>query len=156
MGDRGQASVEFLMVIGVGMLLLLPATILFLQYSQSSSDDLKFGQLVRMGNEMVNNAERVYYYSDPSKIEIDVVMPPDMVNLTIDSDWASRVNLISFYIKSKGTVQPITFFSRINVNATVEARDLTPGRKRVVLEVKRDGSTGLPYSGQPYVSIDFI
>lgn len=150
MGDRGQSSVEFLLVIGVGMVILLPATLLFFNYSQRSSDDLKFGQLIRMGNDIVNNAEQVYYYSDPSKIQIEDVMPPDVENITIQNDWPNRINLITFWVRSKGNDVPVTFFTKISINGTFEARDYSAGRKRISLEVMKSSN------GDPYVDINFI
>ena len=149
MGDRAQASVEFLMVLGLGMVILLPATLLFYQYSQNSNEELKFGQITRLGNDIANQAEKVYYYSDPSKIEIEGIMPSDVYNLTLQTDWPNKVNIITFWIRSGGKNQSFPFLSRVNINGTFSPRAFSAGKKRISLEVKKTGNT-------PYVEIRFL
>ncbi|MEK6967061.1 MAG: hypothetical protein AABX51_00345 [Nanoarchaeota archaeon] len=151
MGDRAQASVEFMLVLGLGMVILLPATILFYNYSQDQSRELELQQVIRLGNQIVNEAERVYYYSDPSKLEIQGIVPSNVFNITVESDWSvpNRVNILTIWVRSGGRDRAYTFLSRVNIQGTFEARDFTPGQKRISLEVKRIGD-------DPYVDINFI
>ena len=148
MGDRAQASIEFVLVIAFGMVILLPASLIFANYSRESSEELKMTQLIRMGNDIVLQSENVYYYSDPSRVEIIGVVPDGVKSIYVQTDWANHVNLLTFNLQKGDKIQPVTFFSRVNMNGTFEARDFTPGRKRILLEVKRKGN-------EPYVDIDF-
>ncbi len=146
MGDRGQAATEFLMVLAVGFLILLPAIVVFMQFSQNENNHLKSNQVVQFGNDIVNKAETVYYYSNPSKMTIEEVLPTGVQNITILSNWSARSNLFIVYMKNKDTIQPLVFSSNVAINGTFDSRSISPGKKRVVLEVKNQGN-------QPYVAI---
>ena len=118
MGDRAQASIEFVLVIAFGMVILLPASLIFANYSRESSEELKMTQLIRMGNDIVLQSENVYYYSDPSRVEIIGVVPEGVKSIYVQTDWANHVNLLTFNLQKGDKIQPVTFFSRVNINWT--------------------------------------
>src|SRR4030042_6530915 len=98
---RAQAAMEYLMVIALVTALIIPATFIFYRYSQGSNERIKSGQIEKMGNDIIDSAETIYYLGYPSRQEIDEQMPEGVYNITIFNDWNAepKVNELVFYTK---------------------------------------------------------
>jgi len=143
MGDRrmrAQAATEFLLIVGLATLILLPTTFLFFRVSEDSKDKERMQQIEKLGTDVINTAERVYYYSEPSKMEIVETMPDNVKYMNISKDWDQDINLFIIYYRTKGKDQPIVFKSNVNINGTFDAKDYSPGKKTIVIEARRQGN----------------
>jgi uncharacterized protein (UPF0333 family) len=151
MGDReerAQASIEFLLIVGIATMVLIPAMYFFFIYSEKSQETTRINQIEKLGTDIINKAETVYYYSDPSKMELVETMPDNVKGIGIVNDWGNNINLLIINYSSRGKIQPIVFLSRVNINGSFEARDFTVGRKVISIEAKR-------YNQYIYSNIDF-
>jgi uncharacterized protein (UPF0333 family) len=72
---KGQVSIEYMMVLGLMFLLLVPLLVLFSNTQQDTQDQLVEGQLNKVGNTIRDAAERVYFAGEPAQEQVQVYMP---------------------------------------------------------------------------------
>lgn len=75
LGFRGQASVEYLVVTALALAILVPGSYLFLNYSKSASEQVAANQLNMAGQEIVNEAEKMYVLGRDSWVTIELSLP---------------------------------------------------------------------------------
>lgn len=73
---KGQFAVEYLLVTGFLFMLLTPTLYILYNYSQQSQEQLSLARANEVGNAIIANAEKVYYYGKGSKLTIQATMPP--------------------------------------------------------------------------------
>lgn len=148
--SRAQAAMEYLLVIALVTTLLIPASYIFYRYAQSSSERLKIGQIEKMGNDIVDAAETIYYLGAPSRQDLSEHMPEGVYNITIFNNWGvePRVNELVFYTRFGGKPSEKVFFSRVNINGSFSKRDWAPGAKVIRVEAIE--------AKPPYVNISFV
>lgn len=110
---KAQYSLEYIMVIGITLLVLVPVTYLFLNYTKDSSEQMKYPQLNRIGTAIVNNAKSVYYAGEYSKLLIDVSVPENVNDVYILEDHE-----LIFEIETRAGMNSMIFFSDVNITST--------------------------------------
>lgn len=83
MSDKAQFAVEHMLVIALGILVIIPIVYFFYNYSVSQMDEVSMTQINRMGNDILNSAESVYYMGKPSRVTLDTNMPPGVNGIYI-------------------------------------------------------------------------
>jgi len=76
---KGQGAFEYIMVVGIAMILIVPGAVLFFNYSKRSADETLRAQIDMVGKDIVEGVEKVYYIGENSweTVKVDV---PDNVN----------------------------------------------------------------------------
>lgn len=141
---------EYLLVIALVTILIIPTSYIFYRYAQSSSERVKAGQIEKMGNDIMDAAETIYYLGAPSRQDIDEQMPEGVYNITIFKNWGvePRINELVFYTRFGGKLSEKVFFSRVNINGSFSKRDWAPGAKTIRVEAIEDTP--------PYIQISFV
>jgi uncharacterized protein (UPF0333 family) len=129
---RGQAAVEFLMVVGVAFTMLVPALYLFTQYSSTSNQIVIASQVERIGKEIISSAESVYYYGKNSKSTIKLSFPEKINSIylnpkknktcaedTITDDTDSCVSELVFNVSIFGGESHFVFYTPINITLNI-------------------------------------
>lgn len=147
---KAQAAMEYLLVIALVTALIIPASYVFYRYAQSSSERVNIGQIEKMGNDIIDTAETIYYLGAPSRQDLDEQMPEGVYNITIFNNWAvePKLNELVFYTRFGGKLSEKVFFSRVNINGSFSKLDWAPGAKVIRVEAIE----GTP----PYVNINFV
>lgn len=78
---RGQSSLEFLTVTGIGLLVISAAAIAFLSYAQTSGDDARLAQVTDIGISIIGQANYWYSVGGYSWGTVDVVMPDNVIDV---------------------------------------------------------------------------
>ena len=140
---KAQAAMEYLLVAALILIVVIPATYLFFNYSQRSSGQIKEGRVTKMGSDIVNNAETIYYLGEPSRIVLTETMPEGVDELRIDSDWEQGVNELVFVTRfAGGEASDFVFSSKVNLQEAgdvlgeFDELDRRPGTKKIRLEAK--------------------
>ena len=63
--NKAQASMEYLLVAGLIILVILPSIYIFYSYSHRSNVEISQSQLNKVGRGIVDAAEEVYYLGEP-------------------------------------------------------------------------------------------
>jgi len=108
--NRGQSSVEYLFVVALSLMLVIPASFLFLGYSSSQEDTISAAQINRIGNEVLTKSEEMYVIGNNSWMTMEIILPDNFKKARI---YGERELVIDYYIKS-GYTQAV-FFSDVDI-----------------------------------------
>ena len=108
----GQASMEYLIVVGVAFLVMIPATYFFFSFSKESGQEISTSQLDSVGREMVETAESLLYSGSGSKTTMKLSMPEGVQHALI----VDQRELV-FNVSTAIGYSELVFFSRVNLTA---------------------------------------
>jgi len=131
---RGQSSVEFLLIVSLALFLLIPALALFTDFIQKTSGDLVVSHVEEIGNTMVANVQTVYFYGPGAMIVLDVNMPENVVNMTIEND-----NFLIITVEIEGRTSDFLFYSDAPMQANISSTYYSPGLKHMKIEAIEGG-----------------
>lgn len=105
MKKRGQIASEYLWIVGVVLLLLIPVTVLFYTYHSSSSDRANISTGQEAVNSLAAKIETVYYLSEGTQTIVEVEVPEKVTKFEIVNDMDdidNRIDEIYMEIINKG------------------------------------------------------
>lgn len=115
-----QVSFEYIMVIGIALLIIVPGAMLFYNYSIRSGDELTRSRIDMVGNEIMDSVEKIYYIGENSWETIKIAVPDSVRWIYVLNNY----ELVIEYESSVGTSEAV-FFSDINM--TTPYNILGPG-----------------------------
>ena len=141
---QGQISLEYLIIVGVAIALLIPGVYFFYAYSSSNVQSTTNDRLNEVGLKTVTVAKSVYSLGAGARETIEFVMPETVTGAWLQSDGRE---LVFVYDTPYGDAEAV-FFSAVvmtNLNATQlpritlcqntsDARSPHPGLTRYRLE----------------------
>ena len=80
---KGQSSVEYLSIVSIALLVLIPGSYLFLNYSRGTTEQVAVSQLNWVGQEIINEAEKMYVLGSRSFITLDISLPGNFIDARI-------------------------------------------------------------------------
>ena len=109
-GKRGQISIEYLILIGFVVFIVIIMIAVSLQYTSGIEDRLKQNQINAFANKIVNSAEIVFFAGEPSKITLSVYLPRGVDSVTVNTDEiVFNYNLTSgSNVRAYGSDVPLT------------------------------------------------
>lgn len=141
---KSQYATEYLLVVGIGLLILIPSLALFYNYSLDQTDDAVVERIGTIGRTIVNNAETVFYMGPPSRRTLEENFPNKIHNITINSTNDGDYYEIRFIIGDRRSVYP--FASNVPISGPFyhnrtgqHCHDLgtvcfTPGNRLIILD----------------------
>jgi uncharacterized protein (UPF0333 family) len=112
-GGRGQVAMEYLFVAGFATVLLV--VIIVIAYSQSAlfSQDVTASQVQKIGNQLVDAANAVYYAGPPAKRTLTLYFPNLVSNIAIAN------NSLTFTIAAQGGLADYSLSAQTNMTGTL-------------------------------------
>ncbi len=146
MEKRGQASMEYILVAALVLLILLPTTYFFMKNTQRQSTELSLSKLDKLGRMIVTNAETVFFQGIPAKLTLEGDIPDNVVDILILNNWTTtpEINQLIFIYRSEGKEQELVYDSRVNINGSFNQRSWSQGHKTIVLTANKT-SNGIPF-----------
>jgi len=86
-GRKGQIAVEYIIMVGFLMALTLPIISLFLEYSRGSQDKIITTQAYNAARKIVDTAETVYSYGEPSRLSLSTVEGTHVITVEAKSNY---------------------------------------------------------------------
>ncbi len=84
---KAQISAEYLVILGVTFAMIIGASYVFYNYSQSTQTEIIKSQVSVLGNKLTSNAESIYSVGEDSLVRLDVVVPEEVKEIyVIDGD----------------------------------------------------------------------
>lgn len=80
---RAQASMEYLLVMGFVLLMLVPIAIVFYEQNREMNTQSNEQQAYLIARKIVEKGEEMYYLGEPSQTTLRVYFPENMNNVTI-------------------------------------------------------------------------
>ena len=117
----GQSSVEFIMIIAVAMAMLLPASYVFLTYTDASTGQVASEQINQIGNRIIDKSEEMYGLGHNSWTTMDIRLPERVEEAYI----ADNSELYITYQSDRGLSTAVFFSTRFpiikkNADGTLE------------------------------------
>lgn len=130
---RCQASFEYLVIIAIALIILIPMIYMFQRYTIQSADTIQQNKIRAIGEDMVNTAETVYYMGYPARLTIQEDFPGGITGLNLTTDWSQNVNIITFNISGRSE---FAYYCNVNINASFNESYYSPGLKNFLFETK--------------------
>ena len=81
--QSGQFAMEYLAVLGITLLLIVPIAVIVYTYSSVSNEQIAQQQALQIARKLVDTAEAVYYFGAPTKTTLKLQFPSYIKNATI-------------------------------------------------------------------------
>src|SRR3989338_2662318 len=107
---KAQSSLEYLLVVALTFVIIVPTTYLFYNYSKESSQEITDAQITKLGRSIVDSAESIFYSGQGSKTVLELNIP-DSVYSALIIDGRELV----FNVTTTFGVSEIVFFSSVNI-----------------------------------------
>ncbi len=141
MKSKAQAALEYLMIVGLAFVIIMPMVYMFYSYTVATQEEVSMAKMHKIGVDLANAAEQVYYLGEPSRSTININMPDLVYNVTvINAIPSSDGSLIVFYYGDEGASQPIVIPSKIPLEIDFSDEDFSPGRKGIIVEATPQGA----------------
>jgi uncharacterized protein (UPF0333 family) len=86
MEKRGQISLEYMAVVGITTIVAISLLVLSNYYSKQIGDTIDTTQLDGIAKDIVDTAQSVYYFGEPSKSTLKVYLPKGITSVTVGPD----------------------------------------------------------------------
>lgn len=93
---KAQIGIEYLVVVGIIFLIVVPLTLIYLKYSSESSYSVATSKIDSISNEIVNAANQVNVYGQDTQTKLTVDFPEGVQNVK------TQGKEITFTILTKG------------------------------------------------------
>lgn len=132
---RGQASFEYLILMGFVTLVLAGILGIAFFYTSGIQDRVRINQVNNFASKVISAAEYIYSAGEPSKTTVLAYLPENVKNITIEE------NLILISIETSSGLSRIGFPSSVNITGEIP---YTPGLKKLEVEALVNGARILP------------
>ncbi|MBI4151050.1 hypothetical protein HY492_02910 [Candidatus Woesearchaeota archaeon] len=122
---RAQASMEYLILIGFILALVVPLIAVFYSKSSETTTQVNTQQAHALGQKIADTAESVYYLGQPSKLEFRANVPDNINSVTF-----TNKAIIFVMDVSPGTTD-IVVPTTVNLTGTMS---ITPGVHMITVE----------------------
>lgn len=123
---RGQISVEYLIIIGIALGILIPGVMFFYTYSQSNEGSTTNAHLNDVGLRMVGTAKSTYAQGIGAWQTLEITLPPDVTRV-----YVNDTELTIVYETQNGISEAV-FFSSVNMTAPNSDGNVTVARPGVI------------------------
>jgi hypothetical protein len=83
--DRGQVAMEYMMIVGFSLLLIIPVIAIYGLERHSMNTQVAVEQAGNIGRKISDASEQVYYLGKPAKTTLKIYMPSYIHNITISN-----------------------------------------------------------------------
>jgi hypothetical protein len=141
MKTKAQAALEYLMIVGLAFVIIMPMVYMFYSYTVSTQEEVGMAKIHKIGVDIAAAAEDVYYLGEPSRSTIKVNMPEMIAGVSVlDAAPGYTGSLIIFYFGDVGLNQSIVIPSKIPLDLDLNEEDYSPGRKEIIVEATSQGA----------------
>lgn len=136
LGERAQAAMEYLMIMGFAMLMLVPLFSLVSSYTYRSKIDLRINAMEDSLQNLAESSDMVYFQGYPAKITTDFYVPEGIVSTNITEHY--------FYASVQTDAGPTDLASYTSANLTGSLPD-SPGSYSVKVKMIQGGVVNVTY-----------
>jgi hypothetical protein len=122
---KGQISIEYIIVVGFITAAIVSILAIAFSYSATLNDRIKENQVLNFGNEIISNAESVYYAGSPSQVTITPYLPKGVTAIIINNK-----DLV-FKIQTVSGISDIGFVSKVPLTGFISTGE---GIKSIVIK----------------------
>ena len=141
--QRGQVSIEYILIVAFTFAILIPGVYFFYTYSQNSAASLASAQYAKLGQEMLDMAVKTTAQGQGSWLTLDANIPDALQDITVLNSGGSE--LIIRYQTNVGASDAV-FFS----DTTLSAKTLSPiANGTIFLNQPHSGKASFRFTAGP-------
>jgi uncharacterized protein (UPF0333 family) len=110
---RGQISMEYMLVVGFSLMLIVPVIAIYGIERQGMNSQVAIRQAYNIATKITDASESVYYLGKPAKTTLKVYMPADVENITIGG------REIVFFVRAYRGSSEVVGTSDVDMTGTV-------------------------------------
>ena len=126
---RGQISLEYTMMVGIGLMLLMPLILIYVNHQQTIKDDVNVIQSRNIVESIVQNSEKLHFIGSPAKTTIKARFPEGIQDINITK------NRVIFFVRNQETLITVYKYSDANLTGHL---DPSPGMRRIVITAENN------------------
>ena len=143
---RGQASMEYLMMMSLLLLIILPAITMFMQYANERKAEVEEAQIFTLGTKLMLSTQEVYYQGEGSRITLKGYCPERLVNITFHAyDDQPGGEYIVYLTSARGVLSDIGFPVSVPVALDALHTRWGAGMREIRLDTLRNTTSGELY-----------
>jgi hypothetical protein len=124
---KAQIGMEYILIITIALMILIPGIYLFRNYAFESNDRIVDRRLADISNQLLSKAVKMYYYGAPSRTTFSVEMPPQIGKMYILSVAEGNESYLIFTALSSSGEKNYIYDSKIPLDAQAElCNDINP------------------------------
>lgn len=128
-GKRAQVGLEYMFIIAITTVVVIALLGISGYYTREVEDSISESQLDAIGKDIIDKAESVYYFGEPSRIVINVFIPKGIDSITVNE------NELSFKFKTPGGQSDMFYKSNVPIQGSIQS---SYGVHNVIIE-SREG-----------------
>ena len=129
---KAQSSLEYLLIVALTFMIIIPATYLFYNYSKESSQEISDAQITKLGRSIVDTAESIFYSGQGSKTTLQLNVPDNVYSAMIIDGRELVFNTTTSFGVSENV-----FFSSVNMTTISSNCDVN------ICRIPELGSSGI-------------
>lgn len=164
--SKAQASTEYIMIFGIALVLIAITGAVFFSYVNESKTTLDQKQIEKMGNEIMDNVDKIYFLGQGNRVTLKMTFPDNLVNFTIQhtqnaGEPFEYLNITYFWQgqKTSSIFNPSDLYVRFNCTYCYHVRTLG-SKMNVSYYNASDASLGTKQiqitSMGSFVNVDFV
>lgn len=123
---RGQISFEYLVIVGLALLVIVPALLFFLTFTSGGDDSVTHARVAEIGSEMIAISSEVFALGRNSWLTLDTTIPESVENLSVINNSGYPDEIVITYRTKNGLSQGVFFTDVPLSNDTVLLSDSSP------------------------------
>jgi uncharacterized protein (UPF0333 family) len=124
---KAQVALEYMFLISVTTIVVLSILGISTYYTRDVEDSINTNQLDMVGKDIVDKAESVYYFGEPSKATISVFIPKGIRSINVSS------NEVSFRFATASGESDMFYKSNVPLQGTISS---SYGFHNIIIEAK--------------------
>lgn len=124
---RGQVSIEYMAVVGITTIVVISLLLISNYYSKEVENTINTNQIDRIAKEIVDTAESMYYFGEPSKTTLKIYIPDRIKDITITQ------NELNLRVLTPSGETDMFYFSKVPLAGNLSA---SHGFHYVTIEAK--------------------
>ncbi len=109
---KGQVSIEYLLILALALAIIVPGSMMLIDYSKETNEKLIESQINKIGMTIINNAEEVYSIGSYSWVTTEFSFPENVKDIYVD---VNNNTLVIEYSTPRGITEAV-FFTDIQLN----------------------------------------
>ena len=111
---RAQISFEYLVIVGLAILVIVPALLFFLTFASGGDDSVAHTRVAEIGSQLIGTSAEVFALGRNSWLTLDVTLPETVESVTITHYDNAPDELVISYRTSNGVTNGV-FFSDVDL-----------------------------------------
>lgn len=132
----GQAAIEYMMIIGIVLVILVPLLFLINSYMSGGKDELRIRALQDGIDSLAEASDMVHFQGYPAKITISLYVPENVLLANVTE------NLVRVRVRTSTGPTDVTSFTQANLTGNLP---VNAGTYRLSIVAQEDGLVNVSY-----------